>query len=240
MDVKSESSVPPPQRALVLDLWDTLTLTVPSSDARDQLTAEVGAMLGVDPSRFAETYAATFPQRCRGELGDLRATLRSVCEMVGVLPADAAVEAAAKRRLEIIAELMQFRDEALPTLTRFRRSGWLVGVVTDSAVESEAVWSATAVSALVDVAVFSCSEGVSKPARELFEAVAQRLGVSPTDCAYVADGRTGELAAASSLGMRAVRLAIEIEYSDAEVWHGETVDRLSDLTDLLLENPSDS
>ena len=220
------------RRALVVDLWDTLT--VPSFGARDQLVGEVGALLGVDPTRFAEVYAATFPQRARGELGDLRATLRSVCQVFGAVPDEDAVDRAVRRRLEATTQLMRFRDDAAPTLATFRSAGWVVGLVTDSSCDSEAVWATTTLSKLVDAAVFSCAERVVKPAGELFEMAASRLGVSAEECCYVADGRSGELAAASSVGMRAIRLAIEVEHPDAEVWQGETVARLGDLAGLLL------
>lgn len=231
MAAHHQSRGPVRRRALVVDLWDTLT--VPSFGYRDQLVGEIGVLLGVDPTRFGEVYAATFPQRARGELGDLHATLRTVSEMLGAAPDEDAVENAVRRRLVVTAQLMRFRADAAPTLATFRDAGWAIGLVTDSSCDSEAVWATTALSELVDAAVFSCAERVTKPAIELFETAASRLGVRAEDCAYVADGRSGELSAAASLGMRAIRLAIEIEHSDAEAWNGEAVARFGDLDALL-------
>jgi len=232
MAAQSDSPAWVGRRALVVDLWDTLT--VPSLGARDPLVAKLGEILGVEPWSFAELYAATFPERARGELGDLHATLRAVCSMLGAKPSDEAIERAARRRLEITAQLMRFRDDAVTTLRRFRAEGWATGLVTDSSCDSRTVWGGTPVARLVDAAVFSCNEGVSKPASRLFEVAVARLGVDANQCVYVADGRSGELSAAATLGMRSVRLAVEVVYPDAETWTGETVERLGDLPALLL------
>ena len=62
----------------------------------------------------------------------------------------------------------------------------------------------------------------------------RRLGVVPADCVYVADGRSGELAGATRLGMRCVQLHLEAATPGAEDWPGEKVSSLTAIADLVV------
>jgi putative hydrolase of the HAD superfamily len=100
-------------------------------------------------------------------------------------------------------------------------------------------WEGTALAPLVDAALFSCIERVMKPDSRIFELACERLGVSPEDCLYVADGEGGELAAASAMGMRAV--LIRSSYRDpprfrrphVEAWDGAEIAYLREVLELV-------
>ena len=125
-------------RAVIFELWDTLTEPVAPAE-RGRHAREVGDILGAGGEAFAALVAATFAERCRGELGDLRATLRILCRWLGVEPAPATLEAAVAHRMEAQSELLRFRDDAVPVVERFRRDGWRIGLLTDSTCETEAL-----------------------------------------------------------------------------------------------------
>ena len=217
--------------AVIFDLWDTLTDPAPQRD-RDRYTREVGEMLGAGGEAFAALVVSTFPQRCRGELGDLDATLRALCRELGVDPAPSELEAAAAHRMAAQAELLRFRVDAVPVLDRFRGAGWRVGLLTDSTCETKALWAGVDLRHLFDASAFSCAEGRSKPDPLFYDVVVRGLGVGPGDCVYVADGRSGELAAASGLGMRTIQL--DAGMPGAEEWPGERVSSLTAVADLVL------
>jgi FMN phosphatase YigB (HAD superfamily) len=59
---------------------------------------------------------------------------------------------------------------------------------------------------MVDVHVFSCTEGVMKPDRRIFEVATTRLGVEANECIYIGDGADDELEGAQAVGMDAILL----------------------------------
>lgn len=217
-------------RALLVDLWDTLTI-VNGPDVRHHAVSEVGRILGVEGERFANTFANSFPQRSRGELGNLYETLRTVAESCGATPSAAAIRSAAAYRLSAQRKQMRFREDASPTLGRFKAAGWRIGMITDSTCETEQLWPESAMASFIDVAVFSCAARCSKPDTRLFELATEQLGVTPSQCVYVADGRRGELAAAAALGMRSIKLIIEVAHDDSEEWSGESVATLIEVAE---------
>ncbi len=217
---------------MIFDLWDTLTEPGAQRD-RDRYAREVGEMLGAGGEAFAALVVATFPRRCRGELGDLPATLRTLCRQLGADPTPAMLRAAAEHRMAAQAKLLQFRDDAFPVVARFRDKGWRTGLLTDSTCETEALWHGLQQRHLFDAAAFSCAEGRSKPDPSFYEVMVRRLGVEPSDCLYVADGRSGELAAAAGLGMRCVQLVVDDAAPGAEDWPGEKVGSLTAVADLV-------
>ncbi len=207
---------------MIFDLWDTLTEPSAQRD-RGRFTREVGELLGADGEAFADLVVAAFSSRCRGELGGLNATLRSLCRQLGVDPTPSEVEAAAAHRMVAQAQLMRLRDDAIATVERFRMCGWRIGLLTDSTCETETLWQQLELRRLFDAAVFSCSEGRSKPDPLFYEAVVRRLGVVPLDCLYVADGRSDELAGAAMLGMRCIQLRSAVGQDGSENSPGEKV-----------------
>jgi FMN phosphatase YigB (HAD superfamily) len=163
-------SFPKSQRAVIFDLWDTLTEPHAQRN-RGRYTEEVGEILGAGGEVFSDLVAATFTERCRGELGDLRSTLRELCRRLGVEPTSPALEAAAAHRMDAQARLLQFRDDAVTVVERFRSHRWLTGLLTDSTCETEALWQQMELRHLFDAAAFSCAEGRSKPDPSFYDVV---------------------------------------------------------------------
>ena len=221
------------QRAVIFDLWDTLTEPSAQRD-RDRYTREVGELLGVRGEAFAALVVDTFPRRCRGELGDLPATLLALCRELGADPTPAMLDAAAEHRMAAQVRLLQFRPDAARVVERFRRAGWRIGLLTDSTCETEALWQGLELRRLFDAVAFSCTEGRAKPDPLFYDVLVRRLGVPPADCVYVADGRSGELAAAAALGMRCVQLTGDPAPAGIEDWRGERAPTLTDVADVVL------
>lgn len=133
------------------------------------------------------------------------------------------------------ARLLQVRDDAFPVLERFRSHGWRTGLLTDSTCETESLWQVMELRHLFDAAAFSCAEGRSKPDPLFYDVLVRRVGVSSEDCLYVADGRSGELAAAAALRMRCVQLTVDPALVGSEDWPGEKAATLTVLADMMLK-----
>jgi putative hydrolase of the HAD superfamily len=87
------------------------------------------------------------------------------------------------------------------TLRALRESGVKIALVSDCTHELPDLWNSLELEPYFDATVFSCSEGVRKPAAELFLAAASRLGVEPRQCLYVGDGGGDEMAGSAAVGM---------------------------------------
>ena len=94
---------------------------------------------------------------------------------------------------------------------------------------------------LVDVAVFSCLEGVQKPAPRIYQLAVERLAVRPENCLYIGDGDSQELTGASQVGMYPVLIRNPDEDStdvhrvdyEAGEWEGPVISSLREVLTLV-------
>jgi putative hydrolase of the HAD superfamily len=138
-------------------------------------------------------------------------------------------------RVERVKRLLVPRDDVLPTLDELRRRGHLLGMISVCTDDVPQVWDETPLGREFDATVFSCEVGVSKPDPRIYEIACERLGVEPDDCLFVGDGANDELPGAERAGMTAIQLRAPGEdlTPDGEAWAGPTIERLSDLLELV-------
>lgn len=94
--------------------------------------------------------------------------------------------------------------EVIDTLTRLRRSGVKLGIITNGSnrVQEEKI-RRLGLAGLMDVVLVSEREGVRKPDAEIFERALERLGVTPSDAWFVGDSPDADIAGAIAAGLRA-------------------------------------
>jgi putative hydrolase of the HAD superfamily len=212
-----------PRTAVIFDLWGTL---VPFPDAIwDNVLAQSAEVLGAGLNEFLRAWHADYENRA---IGSIEASLRRVCQQAGIAPDEASIRSALEIRRIALTGMFMPRPDALPTLRRLRARGHRVGLITNCTSEVPQLWRHSRLSPLTDTAVFSCAEGLRKPARAIYELAASRLGVDATDCVFVGDGADGELDGASSAGMHPILLRAD-DTHPPEAWDGPVIERLSDV-----------
>jgi putative hydrolase of the HAD superfamily len=213
-------------RAVIFDLWQTL-VPWPVEGAK-RMYDGLAAHFGAEPDRFREIWLRGRRER---ELGPMEPHLRTLATELGF---EGDVVAAATLRRDWTLEHLVPRPEAVPTLEELRRRGHRLGMISACSQEVPDVWEQTPFGPLFDSAVFSCSVGVSKPDRRIYELAAEELGVEPGDCLFVGDGANDELPGAERAGMTAVQLRAPGEplTEEGERWTGRFVERLSDVLEL--------
>jgi putative hydrolase of the HAD superfamily len=219
------------RRAVLFDLFNTLVPGGTDALRRSVLTRMAG-ILQVDPAAYVKAFADTWPERFIGTMGDLASVVRTLAREVGGAPTEEQVATAAALRRGMTAGLLAaVPPTTLSTLDRLRAAGRPLGLVSNTTAESPERFRESRLAARFHTAVFSSELGVKKPDAKIFLAACERLGVAPQRCIYVGDGADDELAAASSLGMRAIRTT---EHADnAPDWTGPVVRTLADLPELL-------
>lgn len=222
-------------RAVLFDMFNTL---VPggSQHRRDEVTACMARLLGVDPHAYVRAFADTRRERFLGATGDATRTVRLLAQRVAGDPSQQQAAAAVALRKEMTAELLAAApDTTRDTLDRLRAAGWQLGLVSNATSESPDRFRGGPLASRFNATAFSCELGVAKPDPALYLAACGMLGVPPPACIYVGDGADQELPAAAALGMHAVRTT---EHADSDPgWDGPTVRSVADLPALLSSAP---
>lgn len=172
--------------AVVFDFYGTLTDPRNESDRRHVLDTTAVA-LGVDPVSFRAATSASFDRRCRGLLGDTRATLQQLAERCGRTIDAPTLDRALAVHLGSYRALTEPHPSALSVLDWLRGLGCRVGVLTDCSTEFPEIWAATTWPQHVDAVTFSAVLGHRKPDSAGYLDIARRLGVDPSACWFVGE-----------------------------------------------------
>ena len=190
-------------QAVVFDFYGTLT--DPSRENRRRAVIDsTAAALGVDATSYWAVTSESFDQRCRGGLGDTRATLRELAHRCGHAVDEPTLDRAVAIHLRTYRELAEPHPDAVAVLGWLRSAGCRIGVLTDCSTELPELWTETVWPSLVDGVSFSAVVGHRKPNPAGYLDVTRQLGVHPSDCWFVGDGGSSEHLGAKSVGMRPV------------------------------------
>ncbi|MBY8871626.1 HAD-IA family hydrolase [Micromonospora sp. PLK6-60] len=228
----------PRYQAVLFDFFGTLTCPSPRGRGH-RLTAE---LLGCPGERLTEVLDRSYYQRASGSLGGAEATLRWVCDQLGVRPSAEALRAALASRHRAVRADTRLRPEAVPVLAALRRRGVRTALVSDCTHELPAFLPELPVAPLLDARVFSVRVGRCKPDPELYLTACRRLGVAPEHCLYVGDGGSRELSGAARVGLTAVRLAApdlarHLVFDPEPDWAGPAVTALPGVVELVDRAP---
>jgi len=223
-------------RAVIFDLWGTLIDAIPP-DKWVRIRDRMAAIVGVPCAEFSAQWDTTYLARNTGGFPSMEANIAHVCGLCGYVPTDEQLSQAAALRWEMTRAALVPRTEAPAVVRALRESGRRVGLISDCTLEVPGLWAQTPLAALIDVPVFSCSEGVKKPDPRIYLRACQRLEVRPGECLYVGDGGGRELTGAAAAGMDAVLIRMPHEEppeparEDARVWTGPVVRSLAEVLD---------
>lgn len=213
-------------RAVVFDLYNTLVRG--GGSRRETVYLDMARTLDVDQQAFVNLFKETTNQRMRGELGTIEETMRTLAYQLGGSPDENAVRLTVLTWQRFHHRILWPGHSVITTLDDLRERGLRLGLLTNCSQETVIQWPSQPMAARFDATVFSCEVGMLKPEPAIYEAVCAKLGVEPSECAYVGDGADNELKGAAAGGMRVFR-TLEFAYSDP-TWNGETIGKLSEIT----------
>jgi epoxide hydrolase-like predicted phosphatase len=193
--------------AVVFDIGGVLELT-PATRWQDRWAASLGMSVSELDARLGPVWAA-------GEIGavsyeeverDLAQTLGLDAEQLGRFMGD------------VWSEYLGTLNEALARYFAALRPRYRTGILSNSFVGArEREQRAHGFADMCDVIVYSHEEGTKKPDPAIYQAVCDRLDVSPRDVVFLDDREVG-VAGARRIGMTAIRFT-DTEQAIAELDH---------------------
>jgi putative hydrolase of the HAD superfamily len=238
----SPADAGPRYRAVLFDLFGTLSPCYPLEGVRLTIR-EMAADLDLPPDAFESAWSATFAHRQSGAFRSLEENIRHV---LGELEAErdlGLIASAAERRLRFEAITIQPRSDVLETLGGLRAAGVRIGLISNCSIETPCAWPGAAFGDAIDSAVFSCHAGCAKPDPQIYARAARDLDVSPSDCLFVGDGSSDELAGALACGMGAILIRAEDDDDTfpgriaREDWPGPIISSISEVYHLVVGGP---
>ena len=221
-------------KAVFFDLFETLITEKTRTDF--QARAPIHERLGTTKDRSSFWWEENEDAAMKGKFPDCLARFTHLCVAVGSpLTKNDIVAAAQEHEAWKSKVLSCVEPQIFEMLDKVRARGLKVGIISNALPEEVLAWRCCPLQDHVDPVVFSCSVGVMKPDREIFELACSRMCVHPSEAYFVGDGGYDELQGAVSVGMRVIQAAW---YQDRDVeWSGASplarVDSIGDLPDLL-------
>lgn len=223
---------------MVFDLFGTLVHELPSEEFWASVDAIADAV-GADRAAFRAAWEATTLERQTGVYPDIESNVRAICGRVGVDARQDAITAGLESRRAMYERWFTARAGAVETLATLRARGYRLGLVSQCAPDTPALWRASPLGGSVDVEVFSSEVGLRKPDPAIYELAASRLDVACEGCVYVGDGAYGELTGAAAVGMVPYLLrdpALDHEAlltPERDPWQGKTIGHLREVLELV-------
>ncbi|HEY98302.1 MAG TPA: HAD-IA family hydrolase [Dehalococcoidia bacterium] len=225
-------------KAVLFDLFGTLVDNFTMSEY-SKILENMAAVLNAPAEGFARLWRGYFTQRVNGTHLTHEDSIRIICQDLDVAVTEEQSQHAADIRLEYTVLSLKPKPEAVQVLTRLRKQGLKLGLISDCSPETPKAWPGTAFTPYFDVTIFSCEVNMKKPDPRIYKMATDRMGIKPEDCLYVGDGSSHELTGARAVGMQAVLIRHTDETVDEVVmereddWDGPRITRLREVLNLV-------
>ena len=225
-------------KAVIFDLFGTLVNMYPWTESNNVLR-QMAEHLTIPPEEFIDFWLVTFNERMTGTFRKYEDCIKYISQQAGVAAQEEQIELAANlRNVMSERELASTREGALEVLSYLKSNDYKTGLISDCSTIIPEIWDTTPLAPFIDVAVFSCIEGIKKPDERIYRTATTRLGVETEECLYIADGIGQELTTAAKLGMYAVMIRTPDDRTDdpyRESWDGPVIKSLNDIPKIISE-----
>jgi putative hydrolase of the HAD superfamily len=188
-------------RAVVFDLFHTLT----SADTVHLPGKSTSEILGVSRTLWNEQLINSSEDRLKGRIIDPYLIIGKLARAIDPDISEQLIKKAADARtIRFRHSLLHIEPAVLNTLDRLKKTGKLLGLVSNGDQQEVSGWASSPLNVYFDAVIFSCHAGFVKPEKQIYELCIKKLGVMSGECLFVGDGGSDELAGAKAFGMRTV------------------------------------
>lgn len=187
----------PKTSAILFDLYGTLL----ESDSR-ALHRALPRALGIRPSRWLELVRNDLLVKRFDEPAELA---KHICDALapGHPPEiEAECMAIVGRELQKVTP----NEGIHPLLAFLRRRGFRLGLLSNLSSSFKEPLARLELADAFDAMVFSCDEGMTKPAPAVYETLLERLGVKAEESLFIGDSLANDVEAPTKLGIRSVHV----------------------------------
>ena len=200
-------------KAVFFDLFETLITEKTRKDF--QTRAPFHERLGTTKDKSSLWWTENGDAAMTGRFPDCLAHFTDLCKAVGSpLTENEIIMAAQEHEVWKSKVLSCVEPQIFEMLHTVRARGLKVGIISNALPEEVLAWRFCPLQDHVDPVVFSCSVGIMKPDRAIFELACARMRVQPSEAYFIGDGGYDELHGAAAVGMRAIQAAW---YQDRDV-----------------------
>ena len=226
--------------AVVFDLFGTLIDKFSLREGTKMLE-QIASVLSVSSDDFIELYFSTYNEGGLGVFKNTEAKFEYICQKLGVPSKHTQIELAAQIHLDYTRRSITPRPDSTEVLSYLKSSGHKTGLISDCSDVVVKVWQNTPFASLIDVAVFSCLVGFTKPDSRIYHVLTEQLKVEPQSCLYIGDGGSQELTGAAQVGMHPVLIRVPDEDitdmyrldAERENWNGTVISSLKEVLTLI-------
>jgi putative hydrolase of the HAD superfamily len=220
-------------RAVIFDLFDTLIYLTDS--VVQETRHELAIRAGVDADVWAALWRGNFLDRMLGRLGGLDDEIRTMLQALGIEPSPSLLGELVDLEIAGWARAVTIYPETIRLLAALRERGLRLGLISNCSADAGATVARIGLAEYFDAIVLSCEVGLMKPDPAIYEQTCARLGVTPSESLFVADGAFTELDGAKAVGMRTVKVEQPNQSGDfgTSFTFDHCVDRLDQVLSLL-------
>jgi len=224
-------------KTVIFDLFGTLVDDFVSSVG--QMHQEMAAALALPYEQFIRLWGQTAKLRIIGAFDTIESNINFVCYTMNVHPGAEQISNAVEIRMKYIRQALQPRPDAVTTLRQLKEQSYKIGLLSNCSIEIPILWPETTFANLVKSPVFSSREHLKKPDPRIYHLACERLGATPENCLYIADGEDHELAAAAKVGLHPVLIRTSVQktsggsHQEAREWQGTTIAGLAEALNLV-------
>lgn len=215
-----------------------------SSAHLDEALRHVSTVLGVSVEDFRKAEDAAFAELGNSPLRE--AVISRACELMDFQPSARDLDSAVDLWASFTRTWLTPRPGVISALRALKAQGLRTGLISNCDATVPLVWPATIFAPLIDIPVFSSSEGLKKPDAAIYQLAAHRLRHAPQECLFIGDGSSDELTGAVGVGMGAVQLLLDGEdpavgtWLQRQAWDGPVIHRFTNVMEMVARKPMPS
>ena len=191
-------------KAVIFDLYETLITQFDSSWEPPKIS--VAERLGIEEEIFRRHWEPLRVGWRKGCPDRYEEVLEAVCEAAGRSPDRQVIaELAGERHDSRLPPFENVEPAIMELVDGLRSRGLKLGVVTNAAIGDVEPWPRCRLAPYFQAFVASCSVGLLKPDRRIYECCLEALGVTAAEAVFVGDAGNeamNELDGAMRVGMR--------------------------------------
>jgi len=204
------------RKAFIFDLFDTLT----GFESNWSVIPPVSVMLGLNSKAWNDQLLLHSNDRLTGKLQDPFLIIKNMAHNIdNTIPDEVIHQVVINRTKRYSDALRNIPAENIETIRKLRLLNKKMALLSNADVMECSGWDKSPLRPFFDVFVFSCEAGFAKPDPAAYEFCMNKLGISASDCVFVGDGGSNELAGARSLGITTVFVSDKMKVKQPEAVH---------------------